>query len=271
MKEIPMFENLALNIEGAVATLCLNRPEKLNALTVAMYAALAQSLEDLQADPKIRAAVLTGVGGNFTSGNDLGDFLHQPPTGPDSPVFRFLRAVTEFRKPLVAAVEGAAVGIGTTVLLHCDFAYAGAGARFALPFVNLGLCPEAASSFLLPLAAGSKLGAELLMLGEAFSAQQAQAAGLINAVVDDGASLERATTAAKQLAAKPPGALAATKRLLREAQAQAIQKAMESETRAFMRRLASSECREALQAFAEKRKPDFSQFEASFKEFGDES
>ncbi len=262
-----MSEHIQCKISGAVATLSLNRPEKLNALTVAMYADLAQALQELDADPKIRVVVLTGAGGNFTSGNDLGDFLHQPPSGADSPVFRFLRGITEFRKPLIAAVEGVAIGIGTTLLLHCDLAYAGASARFALPFVNLGLCPEAASSYLLPLAAGPKRAAELLMTGEPFSAQEAQAAGLINAVVDDGAALERATTAAGQLAVKPPGALAATKRLLREAQTQAVQSALQSEVQIFMRRLASAEAREALQAFAEKRKPDFSQLEAS----GDES
>lgn len=250
--------HLATHRHDAVLCLTLSRPEKKNALTRAMYAALADALDHSAADASVRAVVLTGSEGSFTAGNDLGDFLMDPPTGAGSPVFRFLRAVSTFPKPLLAAVDGPAVGIGTTVLLHCDLAYASPTARFRLPFVDLGLVPEAASSLLLPLAAGPKRAADLLLLGEAFSAEEACVAGLLNEVTPD--PLARALERASALAAKPPAALRHTKALLRRGQAAAVQETIAHEGAQFVESLASPEAHEALTAFLEKRAPDFSAF-----------
>ena len=244
--------------DGAVLRLTLARPEKKNALTRAMYTALADALTDAAADASVRAVVLTGSDGCFTAGNDLGDFLLDPPTGEASPVFAFLRAVSAFPKPLLAAVDGPAVGIGTTILLHCDLAYASPTARFRLPFVDLGLVPEAGSSLLLPLAAGPKQAAELLLFGDVFSADAAREAGLINEVVGDPEA--RAMERARALAAKPPEALRLSKALLRRAHAEAVADTMAREGALFVDRLASPEAQEAFTAFFEKRAPDFSSF-----------
>ncbi len=254
----PSDPHVAARTEGAVLVLTLSRPEKKNALTRAMYAALADALDAAAADAAVRVVILAGDGGSFTAGNDLGDFLLDPPTGADSPVFQFLRAVSTFPKPLLAAVDGPAVGIGTTVLLHCDLAYASPASRFRLPFVDLGLVPEAASSLLLPLAAGDKRAAELLLFGEAFSADAAREAGIVNEVVDD--PLARAMERAQALAAKPPAALRQAKALLRRAQAGAVQETIVHEGTLFVERLASPEAQEAFSAFFEKRAPDFSSF-----------
>ena len=250
--------DLTVRRDGGVLHLALARPAKKNAITRAMYAALADALEAAADDTGVRAVVLSGAGGVFTAGNDLGDFLMDPPTGPDSPVFRFLRAASTFPKPLVAAVDGPAVGIGTTILLHCDLAYAAPDARFKMPFVDLGLVPEAASSLLLPRVAGPMRAAGWLLFGEAFSAQDALAAGLVNEIVADptARALERAHT----LAAKPPRAVRLTKALLRRADADAVQETILVEGEHFTERLASPEAQEAFTAFFEKRAPDFSQF-----------
>jgi enoyl-CoA hydratase/carnithine racemase len=244
--------------DDGVLHLALDRPEKKNAITRAMYGALADALADAAEDGAVRAAVLSGRGGVFTAGNDLGDFMQGPPTGPDSPVFRFLSAAVGFPKPLVAAVAGPAVGIGTTILLHCDLAYAAPDAVFKMPFVDLGLVPEAASSLLLPRLAGPMRAAELLLFGEAFSAERAYEIGLVNAVVGDpgGHALERAGV----LARKPPAAVRQTKALLRRASADAVGETLSHEGRLFVERLASPEAQEAFTAFFEKREPDFSRF-----------
>ncbi len=255
-----MPEHIRTERADGVLHLALDRPDKKNALTRAMYAALADALTDAASDARVRAVVLGGSGGVFTAGNDLGDFVQAPPTDPDSPVFRFLSAAVGFPKPLVAAVEGPAIGIGTTILLHCDLAYAAPDALFKMPFVDLGLVPEAASSLLLPRLAGPARAAELLMFGEAFSAETAREIGLVNAVVD-GDVTAHALGRARTLAQKPPAALRQTKALLRRATADAVGDTLAHEGRLFVERLASPEAQEAFTAFFEKRPPDFSRFD----------
>jgi enoyl-CoA hydratase/carnithine racemase len=216
-----------------VRLLTLSRPDRRNALDRATYRALGEGLEAAAADEAVRAVVLTGAGGCFTAGNDLADFQDTSNTGEPSAGLTFLSVLSTFEKPVVAAVEGFAVGIGTTLLLHCDLAYAGAGARFRLPFVNLGLCPEGASSYLLPRIAGTKRAAELLLLGEAFGADEAAEAGIVNAVTQAGEALARALDKAQALAALPPESLATTKRLLRHATAAPIARALALEAEHF--------------------------------------
>ncbi len=251
--------HVASTLNDRVLHLALDRPEKKNALTRAMYAALAGALNEAADNPKVRAVVLSGRDGVFTAGNDLGDFMMDPPTGPDSPVFRFLQAAASFPKPLFAAIEGPAIGIGTTILLHCDLAYAAPNAVFKMPFVDLGLVPEAASSLLLPRLAGAARAAEMLLFGEAFTAEAAYRVGLVNAVVPDPVAhaLERAAV----LAQKPPAAIRQTKALLRHDTAEAIGQAMAHEGAVFVERLESPEAKEAFTAFLEKRPPNFSPFQ----------
>ena len=244
---------------GGVLTLTLNRADKKNALLAVMYADIADALDEAAQDNAVRAAIITGSGDSFSAGNDLKDFLENPPNSPDAPVFRFMRAVSTFPKPLIAAVNGAAVGVGTTMLLHCDFAYAVAGARFQLPFVNIAIVPEFASSLLLPRLVGSVRAAELLMLGEAFTAEKALELGLLNAVVAPADLLPTAQKTAAALAAKSPSALRETKALLR-AGAREIATCIAVENEAVAARLASPEFKEAATAFFEKRAPDFSKF-----------
>lgn len=246
--------------DGAVAVICINRPDKKNALTLAMYAGLTDALQAAAADDGVRVALLHGRGGAFSAGNDLADFAAARPDADDTPSMRFLREIAHFTKPLVAAVEGVAVGIGTTMLLHCDLVYAAAQTRFTLPFVNLAVVPEAASSYLLPRIAGWQRAAEMLMLGESFSAEQALGAGMINAIVAPELLMETASEAARKLAAKPPLALRETKRLLKRPQMEQIEAAMRAEARVFADCLKSPEAKEAFAAFFEKRKPDFSRF-----------
>lgn len=236
------------------------RPEKKNALTAQMYGILADALAEAEADPGIRVILISGAGGNFTAGNDLTDFLAAPPMDDSAPVFRFIDGFSRLQKPFVAAVEGVAIGVGTTMLLHCDLAYAGASARFALPFANLGLTPEAASSLLLPLLVGHARAAEMLMLGEPFPAQQALDAGLVNALTADGAALDHALERCARLAAQPATSIRLTKQLLKRARQMAIGETMRAEADIFRQRLVSPEAKEAFAAFFEKRKPDFTRF-----------
>jgi len=246
-------------VADRVLHLTLDRPEKKNALTRAMYARLADALAEAAEDADVRAVVLSGRDGVFTGGNDLMDFVQEPPTGPESPVFRFLHGAVAFPKPLVAAIAGPAIGIGTTILLHCDLAYAAPDARFKMPFVDLGLVPEAASSLLLPRLAGRARASELLLFGEAFSAETAREVGLVNEVVAD--PVARALERARALAQKPPEAVRQTKALLRHDAADATGEALAREGALFVERLASPEAQEAFTAFFEKRAPDFSRFD----------
>ena len=250
-----MSDHVRLQTADRVLTVALDRAEKKNAITGAMYAAISNALNAARDDDAVRAVVLNGADGVFTAGNDLGDFLMDPPTGPDSAVFQFLSAISTFPKPVVAAVEGPAVGIGTTVLLHCDFAYAAPSARFKMPFVDLGLVPEAASSLLVPRLAGHARACELLLLGRAFSAETAREVGLVNAVTDDPQSAAHETAAA--LARKPPEAVRLSKALIKGATADAVGETIVAEGRLFIERLASPEAQEAFSAFFEKREPDF--------------
>lgn len=244
---------------GHILHVALNRPDKKNALTHAMYTALADALARVESEPGLRLTFLTGTADCFTSGNDMLDFMQNPPTGTDSPVSRFLEGLRGASKPIVAAVNGPAVGVGTTLLLHCDLAYAGRGARFQMPFVSLGLCPEAGSSLLLPLMLGHRKAAQLLMLAETFGADEACEYGFVNAVFDDADYQQKAWEKAEQLAAMPPASVRLAKAQMRAAFPQ-LKDVMASEGAAFMARLKSPEAMEAMGAFMQKRKPDFSRF-----------
>jgi len=246
---------------NGVATIEIARPEKKNALTIAMYQAMADALHAAKADPAVRAVLITGQPGIFTSGNDIEDFMSRPPgDGMDSPVFRFMFALIECNKPVIAAVTGAAIGIGTTMLLHCDFAYISDEARLAMPFVSLGLVPEFASSLLFPQLAGQARAAEKLLLGDPFTGADAVEFGLANAVLPAGEVVNHARRVAERFNSLPPGAVRDAKRLLRAPQTEAILKTIRSEGELFAARLRSPEAMEAFQAFFQKRKPDFSRF-----------
>ncbi len=246
------------HVDAGVMTLTLNRVEKKNAITSAMYGAMADALDAAAADAAVRAVVIQGHESIFSAGNDIGDFLNHPQSTPESPVFRFLHGISTFPKPLVAAVCGPAVGIGTTLLLHCDLVYAGDNAVFSMPFVNLGLCPEAASSFLLPVQMGHARAAELLLLGEPFMAETALEIGLINRIVPPAEANALAQRQARKLAAKPLGALIETKRLMKKGHAGSVAERMAEEGASLGRMLREPAAREAFGAFMEKRKPDFS-------------
>ena len=244
---------IGIERRGAVQVLRIWRPEKKNALTGEMYTLLTAGLRAAAADEGVRAVLLTGAPGVFTAGNDLGDFLQNPPAGEESPVFVFLQELVKFAKPLVAAVDGPAVGLGTTLLLHCDLVVAAVGTRFQLPFVKLGLVPEAGSSLLLPRLAGLQRASEWLLLGEPFGAEEARAAGLVNRVVQAAELEPTALALAEALAARPPEAARLTKELLRGPLREEIAAAMGRENARFVERLASDEAREAFLAFLAKR------------------
>lgn len=240
-------------VAAGVAQITMNRPERRNALDRASYAGLIEAITAAEADESIRAVLLTGAGNCFTSGNDIKDFAAAAAAGEGPRVaIDFLNAIATARKPIVAAVEGFAVGIGTTMLLHCDLAFAGATASFRLPFVTLGLSPEGGSSYLLPLVAGGKKAAELLMLGEAFDAATAAEAGLLNAVVPEGTALEHGLARAKALAALPPQSVALTKMLLKRGTAEAVADTIAIEAEHFGQRLRSAEAMAAFAAFLKK-------------------
>ena len=243
-----------------VATIEIARPEKKNALTVEMYQAMADAINAASDDDAVRAVLITGQPGIFTSGNDLEDFMSRPRGGDDSPVFQFMRALVGCDKPVVAAVTGAAIGIGTTMLLHCDFVFVADDARLAMPFVGLGLVPEFASSLLVPQLMGHRRAAEKLLLGDPFTAEAAVECGIASAVLPAGEVMAHARRVAERFNALPPGAVRESKRLLRAPLRDAVLAQIRTEGETFGRRLASPEAREAFQAFFEKRRPDFSKF-----------
>ena len=249
---------------NGVATIEIARPEKKNALTQAMYTAMADALVAANADVAVRAVLITGQPGCFTSGNDIEDFMQRPPgagsDGSTSPVARFMQALLDCEKPVVAAVTGAAVGIGTTLLLHCDLVYVSDEARLAMPFVSLGLVPEYASSLVVPLLMGHAKAAEKLLLGEPFSGSDAVDCGIANAVLPAGEVVNHARRMAERFNNLPPSAVRETKRLMRAPRREQVQQVMAAEGALFAQRLRSPEAAEAFQAFFQKRRPDFSQF-----------
>lgn len=249
---------------NGVATIEIARPEKKNAITMAMYTAMAEALDAANADPAVRAVLMTGQPGIFTSGNDLEDFMQRPPgSGSDnveSPPFRFMKALAGCGKPVVAAVTGAAIGIGTTLLLHCDLVYVSDEARLAMPFVSLGLVPEFGSSLLAPLVMGYVRAAEKILLGEPFTGAEAVELGIANAVLPAAEVAPHARRMAERFNALPPGAVRDTKKLLRRGREQAVLETIGAEGKVFGERLQSPEAKEAFSAFFQKRKPDFSRF-----------
>ena len=243
---------------GAVLEIAFNRPQRRNAITGEMYAMLADAFERGEADEAVRVFIVHGTPEAFTAGNDIEDFIKRPPAGEDTPVFRFLRVMSGVKKPIVAAVCGPAVGIGTTLLLHCDLVYAGDNARFQLPFTSLGLVPEFASSYLLPRVAGYQRAAEMLLLGEPFDAARALDAGFVTRVLPAAQALDAAREAARKLAALPSKSVRFTKELMKSGDSAAVRERLAVESARFREMLAEPAAREALAAFMEKRKPDFS-------------
>lgn len=254
-----MTDQILTSTANSVLQIVLNRPEKKNALTVGMYSAMAGALESADRDSAVRAIMITGQEGCFTSGNDVNDFLQHPPLAEESQALRFLRAISTASKPVIVAVNGLAVGIGVTMLLHSDLVYAADTATFQLPFVNLGLVPEAASSMLLPRMAGYHRAAELLLLGERFDARAALAMGLVNAILPASEVVSTAQAKAAALADKPPEAVRLTKALMKR-DAESVVARMAQEGQYFAQQLKSPEAREAMEAFLQRRKPDFSRF-----------
>ena len=243
---------------AGVMTITLNRVDKKNSITSAMYGVMADALAQAEADSELRVIAVQGHESVFSAGNDIADFLNQPPATQDSPVFRFLRAISSCSKPVLAGVCGPAVGIGTTMLFHCDLVYAGDNAAFSMPFVNLGLCPEAASSLLAPQLMGYQRAAAALLLGEPFMAEAALEVGLVNRVLPPSEVTGYAQSVARKLAAKPLASLVETKRLMKKGNAALVMAAMAEEGASFGRMLGEPAAKEAFGAFMERRKPDFS-------------
>jgi enoyl-CoA hydratase/carnithine racemase len=246
-------------IDG-VATIEIARPEKKNAITGAMYTALADAFDAARTDDAVRAVLLTGQPGIFTSGNDIEDFVQRPASLEQAPSFAFMKALMACDKPVIAAVTGAAIGIGTTMLLHCDFVYVSDEARLVMPFVSLGLVPEYASSLLVPQLVGHVKAAELLLLGEPFNGERAVEMGIANAVLPATEVVNHARRMAERFNALPPGAVRESKALMRRGQAALVRETVDVEAALFGKRLRSPEAQEAFQAFFQKRKPDFSKF-----------
>ena len=249
-----MPEDVRIQRSGDVLAISLARPDRRNAITVAMYSALAEAIESVQGDTSVRLVTVRGEGQDFTAGNDLHDFLSALPRDSDDiPVWRLLRALARNELPLIAAVQGNAVGIGTTMLLHCDLVIAEESARFSLPFVDLGLVPEAASSLLLPRLAGRRLAARYLLLGEPFGARDALEFGLVSHVVADGTADEALADVTRRLLSKPREALSLTQKLLRQGSTEEILERMKLEGALFSERLQSAEVAEAIAAFFQRK------------------
>jgi enoyl-CoA hydratase/carnithine racemase len=243
------------DIADGVLTVTIARSEKKNALTLAMYQAMSDAIQLARAEATVHALLITGQAGVFTSGNDLQDFLQQTPNGAASPVLLFMRAILDCEKPIIAAVTGPAIGIGTTLLLHCDLVYVADDARLGTPFVKLGLVPEFASSLLLPRLMGYAQAAEKLLLGDLFSGTEAVRLGLANAALPAGEVLDHARAVARRFTTLPFAAVLASKRLLRASLRDQIDATITAEMAVFLERLRSVEARQALQAFLEKRRP----------------
>lgn len=250
--------DILTHTEAGVMTITINRLARKNSFTADMYGAMADALQHAGDDASIRVLVIQGHETVFSAGNDIGDFLDKPPSGHDAPVFRFLRSIAAFPKPLIAAVCGPAVGVGTTMLFHCDLVYAGDNAAFSMPFVNLGLCPEAGSSLLVPQMMGYHRAAEALLMGEPFMAEAAQEVGLANRVLPPTEVNGYANAQARKLAAKPITSLIETKHLMKKGQISAVLHQIEEEAARFGHLLVQPAAKEAFGAFMEKRKPDFS-------------
>ena len=251
-------QDILTHIADGVLTLTINRLAKKNSFTPAMYAAMADGLEQARSDPAIHVTVIQGDVTVFSAGNDIGDFLQRAPTTQESPVFKLLRSIASHPKPIIAAVCGPAVGIGTTLLFHCDLVYAGDNAAFSMPFVNLGLCPEAGSSLLVPQMMGYHRAAEALLLGEPFMAEAALEVGLVNRILPPTEVNAMVPTLARKLAATPIASLIETKRLMKMGQMAQVMAQIAEEGESFARLLQEPAAKEAFTAFMEKRKPDFS-------------
>ncbi|QJR13931.1 enoyl-CoA hydratase [Usitatibacter palustris] len=252
-----MTDAIVTENRDAILRIEMRRPERKNALTQAMYSALAAALDQGEADASVRAMLIHGQPGMFTAGNDVKDFLENPKKDLDAPVFQFLRRLIRARKPIVAAVSGNAVGVGTTMLLHCDYVVADESARFAVPFTSLGVCPEAASSVSLALVIGWRRASEMLMLGQPVDAATALDWGLVNRVVPAAELAAAAATQARAFAAQPVQAMRATKALLRDRLLPIYEKALADEAGEFGRLLQTPDSQEAFRAFLEKRAPKF--------------
>jgi len=246
--------NITCTTSGSVLTVAFDRPEKMNALTRDMYADLARALNDAAGDFAIRAVLLTSTGDHFTAGNDIRDFMEHPPTTEDSTVAAFLGAILEFPKPLIAAVKGNAVGVGTTMLLHCDVVVADPGAHFSMPFVSLGLVPEAGSSLLFPALVGYQRAAKIFMTGETFSAESAKEMGLVAEISAD--PIVEAMKIATQIAAQPPTAIINTKALIKASKHDAVAAVMKAEFELFSLALTSEEAMEAFMNFMAEKAAD---------------
>lgn len=251
---------IEISVKDRIQIIRINRPDKKNALDLAMYTALAEAVLRADQDRDVRVSFITGTGDSFCSGNDIKDFLKNPPTDESSPVIRFVEAIIAAQKPVVAAVNGLAIGIGTTMLLHFDLVYATEQARFQMPFVGIGLCPEAGSTFLLPALMGQRRASELLLLGKMIDAHEARDLGIVNAVVSPADLESTALEAAAKIAAQPPNAVRVTRGLLKKSVLELVQLAAAREVGSFVAMLDAPEAKEALTAFMEKRKPDFSKF-----------
>ena len=237
--------------EGDIQVLTFNRPSKMNALTREMYAGLANGLNEAAGDFGVRAVIITSEGDHFTAGNDIADFLANPPTGEDSEVAGFLGSLLEFPKPLIAAVKGNAVGVGTTMLLHCDVVIASPSAKFSMPFASLGLVPEAGSSYLFPLLVGYQRAAKIFFTGESFDAESAREMGMVASIAND--PLAEAMELAKAIAANPPQAMINTKALLKASKHDAVAAVMKAEFELFSLALQSEEAMEAFMNFMAKK------------------
>jgi enoyl-CoA hydratase/carnithine racemase len=252
--------DILVDKKSGLLTITFNRPDRKNSMTAAMYEVLVRTLNEAANDAQIRVVVLSGNEQSFSAGNDLGDFVTNPPNTADAPVWKFLRALSVFPKPVIAAVCGAAVGIGTTMLLHCDLVFVGDNAKFGLPFVSLGVCPEGASTLLLPKLFGYQRAARALLMGEPFDAQFALQMGLANQILPAAETLAFAQSEAAKLVTKPLSSVVEAKRLMKMSERAAIEAQMSEETAVFGRMITAGAAKEAIAAFSEKRKPDFSQF-----------